>query len=168
MTIATRRLLLIPYNESLQSDFLMLNCCSKNRAEMNGPLTVTAAKQLFHQVMHDSSLYSMAVLDQTTREFIGHVFVCHLDKKPELGFIFDKAYWGRGIASEALKAFFPKALYECQLETVSATVNVNHQASIRILHKLGFMNSAQRSDSFGPFYEYVFRADAAINETRQA
>ncbi|MEF1193549.1 GNAT family N-acetyltransferase, partial [Vibrio parahaemolyticus] len=27
-------MLLLPYNESLQLEFVMLNCCAKNRAEM--------------------------------------------------------------------------------------------------------------------------------------
>ncbi len=168
MTIATRRLLLIPYNESLQSDFLMLHCCAKNRAEMNGPHTVASAKQLFHQVMHDPTLYALAVLDQTSREYIGHVFVCHLDKKPELGFIFDKYYWNKVIGSEALKAFFPKALYECQLETITATVNTQHIASIKILQKLGFQLSGERSDGYGPFYEYVFTADVLADQNLRA
>ncbi len=135
---------------------------------MNGPLTVSAAKQWFHQVMHDSTLYARAVLDQETREYIGHVYICHLDKKPELGFIFDKYYWGKGIGSEALKAFFPKAVYECQLERVSASVNTQHVASIKLLHKLGFELQGQQTDSFGPFYDYVFTADVAASENLRA
>lgn len=36
MTIATSRTLLVPYTEQLEHDFIKLNCCPINRAEMNG------------------------------------------------------------------------------------------------------------------------------------
>lgn len=108
MTIATRRTLLIPYTEAFESDFLVLNYCAKNRALMNGPTTVAAAKQLFQRVLHDSSLYAMAVLDNYNREYMGHVFIeFESEGRAELGFLFDKAYWGQGFASEALNAFSP-------------------------------------------------------------
>lgn len=66
MAIVTRRMLLLPYNESLQLEFVMLNCCAKNRAEMNGPHTVASAKQLFEKILDDENIYSMAVLESTS------------------------------------------------------------------------------------------------------
>lgn len=47
MTIATSRTLLVPYTEQLELDFIKLNCCPINRAEMNGPHSVASAKYLF-------------------------------------------------------------------------------------------------------------------------
>lgn len=163
MTIVTRRTLLVPYNESLQSEFLMLNCCAKNRAEMNGPHTVSSAKQLFQQVLHDHTIYALAVLDSHSREYIGHVFIYHLDSGPELGYIFDKAYWGKGYASEVLKAFFPKAVRDLNLTRVSATANIEHTPSIRILGKLGFELCGQNRDVFGPYNQYVFTSDEVVD-----
>ncbi|NOH78954.1 GNAT family N-acetyltransferase [Vibrio sp. RE86] len=159
MTIVTRRSLLVPYNESLQSEFLMLNCCVINRAEMNGAHTVASAKKLFNKVMTDRNVYAMAVLDSATRDYIGHVFISDLDNDPELGFIFDKNYWGRGIASEVLHAFFPKALRDLNLTHVYATANVGHEASISILQRLGFILNAHKKDTFGPYMEFVFTSD---------
>ncbi|MFM2589174.1 GNAT family N-acetyltransferase [Vibrio sp. TBV020] len=161
MTIVTRRSLLVPYNESLQSEFLMLNCCAINRAQMNGAHTVSSAKKLFEQVLTDRNIYAMAVLDSATREYVGHVFLSDLDSEPELGFIFDKNYWGRGIASEALQAFFPKALRDLNISKVIATANVGHEPSIRILTKLGFVLNAHKEDTFGPYGEYLFTSDVA-------
>ncbi|MGY3568961.1 GNAT family N-acetyltransferase [Vibrio paucivorans] len=161
-------MLLLPYNESLQSEFLMLNCCAKNRAEMNGPHSVSSAKQLFDKVLNDPNTYSMAVLDSHTREYMGHVFVCQLDTAPELGFIFDKVYWGQGFAYEALKAFFPKACRELKLSRVIATANTHHEASIKLLSKLGFKHSGQQKDLYGPYYEFVFTSDVAVDESSLA
>ena len=142
MTIVTRRSLLVPYNESLQSEFLMLHCCRTNRAQMNGAHTVSSAKQLFEKTLNDRNLYAMAVLDSRSRDYMGHIFICDLDTEPELGFIFDKVYWGIGFASEALQAFFPKAVRDLNLTDVVATANIDHQPSIRILQKLGFQQLA--------------------------
>ncbi|KGY09270.1 GNAT family N-acetyltransferase [Vibrio sinaloensis] len=165
MTIVTRRSLLVPYNESLQSDFLLLNCCAKNRAQMNGPHTVSSAKQLFERVMHDPNIYARAVLDSHTREYMGHVFISDLDDKPELGYLFDKAFWGKGIATEVLAAFFPKAVRDLNLTQVSATSNVEHHASIKLLTKLGFQFSAHKRDTFGPYDEFVFTSDAVEGQS---
>jgi len=161
MTIVTRRSLLVPYNESLQSEFLMLNCCAINRAQMNGAHTVASAKKLFEKVLSDRNIYAMAVLDSHSREFIGHVFISDLDSQPELGYIFDKNYWGRGIASEVMQAFFPKAVRDLNLTKVIATANVGHEPSVRILEKLGFTLTAHKQDTFGPYDEYLFTSDVA-------
>nr|WP_275658369.1 MULTISPECIES: GNAT family N-acetyltransferase [unclassified Vibrio] len=141
----------------------MLNCCAKNRAEMNGPHTVSSAKQLFQKVLHDHTIHALAVLDSRSREYMGHVFIYHLDTLPELGYLFDKAYWGQGFASEALKAFFPKVVRDLNLERVAATANTDHIPSIRILEKLGFELCAQKTDMFGPYNEYVFTSDGVVD-----
>lgn len=164
MTIVTRRSLLVPYNDSLQSEFLMLNCCAINRAQMNGAHTVSSAKKQFEKVLNDRNMFAMAVLDSHSREYMGHVFISDLDTLPELGYIFDKDYWGRGIASEVLQAFFSKAVRDLNLERVIATANVDHQPSIRILQKLGFELNAHKQDTFGPYDEFVFTSDVAVNQ----
>ncbi|MGC9460314.1 GNAT family N-acetyltransferase [Vibrio genomosp. F10] len=168
MTIVTRRLMLLPYSDSLQSEFLMLNCCVKNRAEMNGPHTVASARALFDRVLNDSSMYCMAVLDNYNREYIGHIFISQLESEPELGFIIDKAYWGKGLASEALKAFIPKAYRELSLQKVVATANTHHIASIKLLEKLGFQKVGENQDFHGPYYEYELTADVVANENSMA
>ncbi|RJX67540.1 N-acetyltransferase [Vibrio sinensis] len=167
MTIVTRRLLLVPYNYSLQSEFLMLNCCVKNRAEMNGPHTVSSAKQLFQHVLSDESLHARAVLDSYNREYIGHLFISDLYGEPELGFIFDKAYWGKGIALEALSAFVPKAMRERKLTSIKSAVNRHHIAASRVLEKMGFEFVCEKHDALGSYKEYQFTSDVVEDETSQ-
>lgn len=163
MTIVTRRTFLLPYTESLQSEFLMLNCCAKNRAQMNGPHTVSSAKRLFEKVINHEGIYSMAVLDSQTREYMGHLFISQDGDIPELGFIFDKAHWGQGIATETLKAFFPKACRELKLDKVIATANVGHTPSIKLLKKLGFQQVGERRDLHGPYLEFMYNAEQATS-----
>ena len=168
MAIVTRRMLLLPYDESLQLEFVMLNCCAKNRAEMNGPHTVASAKQLFEKILDDRNIYSLAVLESTSRDYMGHIFISQLDSEPELGFIFDKAYWGKGLATEALKAFFPKACREFGLSEVTANVNSSHHASLALLKKLGFVVTRESKDLYGPYFEMTFTSDAVVGESSAA
>ncbi|MBU2895765.1 GNAT family N-acetyltransferase [Vibrio hepatarius] len=147
MIIATHRTLLVPYNESLQSEFLMLSYCTMNRIQMDDYHTVSSAKPLFQRILHDPTIYALAVLDNHSRDYIGHVCIYRLGESPELGFLFDKAYWGQGIGSEVLKAFLPKALLDLNLRQLVTTVDCNHIPSIRIVEKLGF---ERLSDSVYP------------------
>ncbi|WPC73361.1 GNAT family N-acetyltransferase [Vibrio porteresiae] len=173
MTIVTRRTLLIPYTEALESEFLMLNCCAKNRAQMNGPKTVASARKLFQRVIGDPDIHAMAVLDNYNREYMGHVYVeTGLHNQAELAYIFDKAYWGQGLASEALKAYFPHICQQLNLTHVKATANIGHEASIAILRKLGFTMAGIDEDDFGPFYCFEWRSiamhqadDVVVSET---
>ncbi|EJG1561953.1 GNAT family N-acetyltransferase [Vibrio parahaemolyticus] len=161
-------MLLLPYNESLQLEFVMLNCCAKNRAEMNGPHTVASAKQWFEKMLDDENVYSLAVLESTSRDYMGHVFISDLDSEPELGFVFDKAYWGQGFATEALKAFIPKACRELGLYKVKANVHSHHKASIAVLKKLGFVTTRESKDLYGPYFEMEFTSDVAVGESSAA
>ncbi|MEZ9722263.1 GNAT family protein [Vibrio splendidus] len=156
MTIATSRTLLVPYTEQLQLDFIKLNCCPINRAEMNGPHSFASAKHLFQEILQDNVGFCRAIIHNQTREYLGHVFVSSEKGKHELGFILDKKYWNQGFASEVLKPFFSLVRFEERLTNVVATVNVGHNPSIKLLEKLGFAFKETRQDQFGPYHEYRY------------
>ncbi|WP_117233552.1 GNAT family N-acetyltransferase [Vibrio maerlii] len=155
MTIVTNRTLLVPYTEEHMGDFIRLNCCPINRAEMNGPHKPKSAMGLFENVLkvsHQTPTSAMAVLDLSTREYIGHVFISREDNDFELGFIFDKSVWGQGIATEVLSAYLPKAIYRMDLTHIIATVNTHHTPSKKLLERLGFDVTAQKEDEYGPYF----------------
>ncbi|MGF1753328.1 GNAT family N-acetyltransferase [Vibrio makurazakiensis] len=156
MTIATSRALLVPYTESLEHDFIVLNCCSTNRAEMNGSHSIKSAKHQFKELLEGELHFSRAVLDSRTREYIGHLSILLVDGQYELTYLIDKAHWGKGIASEVLRPFFSLACFELGINEVIATVNAHHDASIKLLKKLGFVYQATKKDTFGPYYLYQF------------
>ena len=49
-----------------------------------------------------------------------------------------RAYWGRGLATEAGKAFVEFGFGELKLSRIVATVQVGNDASVRVLTNLGF------------------------------
>ncbi|MBW3694342.1 N-acetyltransferase [Vibrio sp. T187] len=156
MTIATSRTLIVPYTEQLEHDFILLNCCATNRAEMNGPHSISSAKRLFQELLVGEKHFARAVIDNSTREFIGHLAISNYEGEFELCFLIDKAHWGKGIATEVLRPFFSMACFELEIGDVFATVNTHHEASIKLLEKLGFNYQETKQDSFGPYYHYQF------------
>lgn len=55
-----------------------------------------------------------------------------------LGYYLARAYWGRGLASEASRAFIDTAFTRLGLDRVEADVEKGHAASERILQNFGF------------------------------
>jgi RimJ/RimL family protein N-acetyltransferase len=55
-----------------------------------------------------------------------------------LGFYLARAYWGRGLATEAGRAFVNFGFHELHLSRIVTAVQVGNDASVRVLEKLGF------------------------------
>jgi RimJ/RimL family protein N-acetyltransferase len=62
--------------------------------------------------------------------------------KPEVSYWLDKAYWGHGIATEALLAF----LSRLKARPVYARVAADNAASSRVLEKCGFVRIGTNRD----------------------
>lgn len=52
--------------------------------------------------------------------------------------VFDKAYWGRGLATEALRQFLEEIADRFGMESVGAFTFSENAASVRVLEKNGF------------------------------
>lgn len=64
---------------------------------------------------------------------------------PEIGFIFDPAVWGQGFAAEALGAVLERAFTLHRLEAVVADVDPRNTASLRLLARLGFVETERKA-----------------------
>ena len=58
--------------------------------------------------------------------------------KISIGYRFLEAYWGKGIASEAVGLLVDHLLRETDIEIITASTMVENQASARVLEKNGF------------------------------
>ncbi|MGD0445698.1 MAG: GNAT family N-acetyltransferase [Edaphobacter sp.] len=56
-----------------------------------------------------------------------------------LGFYLAREFWGRGLASEAGRAFVDFGFDELKLARIVTAVEVGNAASVRVLEKLGFV-----------------------------
>jgi len=55
-----------------------------------------------------------------------------------LGFYLARPYWGRGLATEAARAFVDYGFRELKLPRIVSAVEVGNAASVRVLEKTGF------------------------------
>jgi RimJ/RimL family protein N-acetyltransferase len=67
--------------------------------------------------------------------------ICSVDLRedgPELGYWLGVAYWGRGFATEAVRALIDHAFGDLDHDTLISGARVNNPASRRVLEKCGF------------------------------
>lgn len=62
---------------------------------------------------------------------------------PEIGFILDPVYWGRGLAREALEAVITKVFSTFPVEALTADVDPRNEASLAVLKRLGFVETGR-------------------------
>lgn len=72
-----------------------------------------------------------------------------------LAFYLARAYWGRGLATEAGRAFVSFGFNELGLSRIVTAVQVGNSASVRVLEKLGFALVRTESGEFRSFYHFV-------------
>ena len=62
---------------------------------------------------------------------------------PEIGFIFDPDFWGRGLAQEALTLVLDRAFAVHGLPKVDADVDPRNAGSLKLLERLGFRETGR-------------------------
>lgn len=94
---------------------------------------------------------------------------------PDVGYILHPDCWGQGLASEAVGAAVDHVFRTCDLETLTADVDPENAASIRLLERLGFVRTgfAERTWNVGgewkdSLYYARSRADRAVKRAAQA
>jgi ribosomal-protein-alanine N-acetyltransferase len=74
-----------------------------------------------------------------------------------LGLYLDKAYWGRGLATEAGRAFIDYGFNQLNIKKIVTMIQVGNDASISVITKLGF--TLERFEEGNPrsFYHYELK-----------
>lgn len=111
------------------------------------PLThIDQTRQLIENIRQqylDFGIGRWAVILKETNEFIGWAGLKYIselnDRKDnyDLGYRFLKRHWGKGYGSESARAFIDFGFNEMRLERISAYVDVENVASVKILENCG-------------------------------
>lgn len=84
----------------------------------------------------------LAMIEQSSARLVGFCGLCkeHFEETEEvmLGYRLSPAFWGQGMASEAVKAVLAHAFDTLAVSSVVAVVQPENQASVQVLHKSGF------------------------------
>jgi [ribosomal protein S5]-alanine N-acetyltransferase len=105
------------------------------------PYTEAAAQQWldFVATARPVTNFAIAVNDECIGG-IGYTRRTDVDRlAAEIGYWVGRAYWGRGIATAALRVFVPHVFATTDLERVDALVFATNPASNRVLEKAGFL-----------------------------
>jgi ribosomal-protein-alanine N-acetyltransferase len=92
--------------------------------------------------------------------YIGYcgVYSPHREDEGALGFYLARAYWGRGLATEAGCAFVSHGFEELGMQRIVASVETGNAASVRVLEKLGFAWVRHEKGEFRSFDHYELQA----------
>ncbi len=70
------------------------------------------------------------------------------DARADLGYAYNRLYWGKGYATEAARAVLQFSFDSLKLHRVGATVLPDNFGSIRVLEKLGFQREGTRRQAY--------------------
>jgi RimJ/RimL family protein N-acetyltransferase len=104
-----------------------------NRMAATIPRSREAFDAHWARVLDDPGNTTRAVL--LDGQVVGYVCCFPADGQDHVGYWIDRAYWGRGIASRALRLL----LQEFARRPLAATTATTNGASLRVLQKCGFV-----------------------------
>jgi len=105
----------------------------KNIEETYGHMQITL------KLWEDGSAYSFAIVLKESNSLIGMIAMHPDGFKVEIGYVLARAYWGKGIVTEAARAVTNWLLEQPDIYRVFATCDVENLASARVMEKVGMM-----------------------------
>lgn len=91
--------------------------------------------------MEDGHCLYWAIEEKASGQMIGTCTLFKLDidnRRGEIGYLLNRAYWHRGLMSEALQSVIDYAFRDLQLHRLEADTDPENAASIRLLENFGF------------------------------
>ncbi len=83
-----------------------------------------------------------ALIEKESSILVGDCGFLEIDllgnRENDLGYILDKEYWGRGLATEAAKACLNFGIKSLGMKRMVATMETSHLASKKVAEKIGF------------------------------
>lgn len=106
-------------------------------------------------------IWALSLKDDPSSHMMGYAGFIHRDKKhfrAETGYVLSPGYWGKGFVTEAMRAVLEYGFNHMDLHSVTASVNPDNAASIRVLERLKFQKEAHFRESY--YYNGTFFDDA--------
>ncbi|MGB5963734.1 MAG: GNAT family N-acetyltransferase [Coleofasciculaceae cyanobacterium] len=99
--------------------------------------TQTALSSIIKHYEHGFGMW--AVISKDDDKLIGRCGLCFLDHTPEveLGYLLDKSYWRKGLATEASHASLKYGFEVVKLDKIVAIAKPENIASRRVMEKVG-------------------------------
>jgi ribosomal-protein-alanine N-acetyltransferase len=130
------------------------------------PYTLADAEFFINLKINEDKVANLPiVINNEVCGVIGIDNLNEVDETPLIGYWLSEQYWGRGIATEAVKLFAGYAFKNLELTGLNAEVSGINPASMRVLEKAGFVEIAVLKDGFvkrdGFFDKHVYTLSLA-------
>lgn len=92
-----------------------------------------------------------AIIDKTTKDFIGDFSYWKLDRtnhRGEIGYTLKPEFWGKGYMRETMQSLFKFGFEELNLHSLEANINPANDNSRNLLLKMGFKKEAYFKESY--------------------
>lgn len=148
------------------------------------PISIEQAKKAIRWLMSNYKIsvnadfkYSFPIIIKDNGEYIGWCGIGYLDydkSKTEIYYTLKSEYWGKGYATEAMKAIVDFTFNEFKMEKLVAVVKPENIGSIKVIEKLGFSYKCIVKDvpSEFKFYEggffYLLKKDEYMKQSERA
>lgn len=131
-----------------------------NRMAVTIPRTREAFDSIWAKSLDDPRNVVRAIL--VGDDFVGHISCFPIENQDHVGYWIDRAFWGMGIASQALQLF----LLEVTQRPLYATVATSNRPSLRVLQKSGFVVERIYHSPASERYPESELADLALREAQ--
>ncbi|MBB3696435.1 GNAT family N-acetyltransferase [Flammeovirga yaeyamensis] len=93
--------------------------------------------------------FQLAIIEQNSEIVIGDLGIHFIDNNQiEIGYTLSCDYQGKGYATEAVKSIIDVLFHKLKKHRISASLDPNNSASIKLLERLGFRKEAHHIDSY--------------------
>jgi len=99
------------------------------------------ACDMYANLWSEYKLGGWVITDKTDGQLVGSCEIEYLDETDEyeLGYALGKAYWGKGIATEAARAVTRFGFENAKIDRIIAVVVPDNTASYRVLEHIGYV-----------------------------
>ncbi|GAB3232858.1 GNAT family protein [Hymenobacter seoulensis] len=108
--------------------------------------TMTTEAQIdpwFARTLHDDSSLNLGIFTTDTHQLLGYAGISGISRLNQSGEYFiligEKAYWGRGVGTEATKQVLTRGFAELNLNRIMLTVSEPNVGGVKAYAKAGFV-----------------------------
>jgi RimJ/RimL family protein N-acetyltransferase len=107
-----------------------------------GPNTLFETKQfialsIFKSLQEPRDEYGLAIIEKKSNQLIGGVSLSLKGTKAEIGWILNRAHWGKGYAFQAALEILTFGFNVLKCDTIEATCDTENHKSYQLMRKLG-------------------------------
>ncbi|MDD6812205.1 MAG: GNAT family N-acetyltransferase [Lachnospiraceae bacterium] len=136
MILETERLIIRYFEETDAEDlYAYLSDAEVVKYEPYEPFSYEEARKEAKRRAEDKNFYAVAL---KSGKVIGNLYFAKGEFDTwELGYVFNREYWGKGYASEAAKALLKEAFTKWNARRVIAMCNPKNEGSWKLLERIG-------------------------------